>query len=64
MACPRCGCRVTYRYDMNPDFNDPEEDYWERCASCGAVFDIDWAGDDDFDPDEKFVEQICREAGE
>lgn len=66
MACPKCGCKVTYQFDPNPDFNDPDEDYWERCSACGEVFDTEFAADDDddFDPDEKLMEQIRREAGE
>lgn len=38
MACPACGCKTTYCYD--------DEDYapagdQERCAACGAIFDVD-----------------------
>jgi transcription initiation factor TFIIIB Brf1 subunit/transcription initiation factor TFIIB len=47
MACPVCGCKVTYSFD------DYDEDYMadyarERCASCGLVFDeLESADDDD-----------------
>jgi len=44
MACPKCGCKVTYPYyedDMQCDTMD------ERCAHCWHVFDVDTAADDD-----------------
>jgi hypothetical protein len=47
MACPKCGCKVTYQYDPFPDFSDPNEDYLERCAHCGEIFDSEFADDDD-----------------
>lgn len=47
MACPKCGCKVTYHYDDSYDGDCDGDDFWERCAACGHVFDIDLAGDDD-----------------
>ncbi len=42
MACPRCGCKVSYEFDDHEDdccgLNDER---LERCAACGAVFDIE-----------------------
>jgi len=47
MACPGCGCKVTYQHDcMDDDYNSEGEEY-ERCAACGFVFDIELAADDD-----------------
>lgn len=49
MACPSCGCKVHYQFNSEPDFAGDDERL-ERCAACGAVFDIeDAAGDDDED---------------
>ena len=66
MACPKCNCKVTYPLNA-PDYVPPEEDFWERCANCGHIFDGELEAvddDDDFDPDEKLMEQVRREAGE
>lgn len=51
MACPGCGCKVTYQYNgLDDDFNQEDEIY-ERCAGCGLVFDFELEGiDDDDDP--------------
>lgn len=38
MACPYCGCKVTYQYDNS--------EYLERCANCGKVFDVEMGLDD------------------
>jgi hypothetical protein len=40
MACPKCGCKVSYQYD-NGDDCGPTDDRLERCAACGEVFDLD-----------------------
>lgn len=38
MACPKCGCKVTYQF--NRDDDAPDDDRLERCAACGDVFDV------------------------
>lgn len=53
MSCPYCGCKVTYQY------NDSE--YLERCASCGKVFDIEMADDDEDDYDPRTTEEIFED---
>ena len=40
MACPQCGCKTTYCYDEGDDMPGGDERL-ERCAACGAVFDIE-----------------------
>jgi hypothetical protein len=36
MACPKCGCRVTYPVSRDDFF---QEDYErERCSVCGHIF--------------------------
>lgn len=52
MACPKCGCKVTYQYDdSDEDLSMPDERL-ERCSACGEIFDIDdhTPEDDDYDP--------------
>jgi predicted nucleic acid-binding Zn ribbon protein len=46
MACPNCGCQVTYRYD-NEDSIITMIEHLERCAACGEIFDVEMALDDD-----------------
>lgn len=46
MACPRCGCKVHYQYDPGDDLEQTDERL-ERCAACGAVFDIEDAAEDE-----------------
>lgn len=42
MACPKCGCKVTYQYDDGADLlQEPAAENLERCAACGEVFDIE-----------------------
>jgi DNA-directed RNA polymerase subunit RPC12/RpoP len=43
MACPECGCKVTYQYnDFEAEFElGSEAGYLNRCAACGAVFDLE-----------------------
>jgi hypothetical protein len=49
MACPKCGCKVSYQYDNGWDGEQTDERL-ERCASCRHVFDIeDHADEDDED---------------
>lgn len=48
MACPSCGCRVHYQFNSEEDFAGDDERL-ERCAGCGAVFDIEDAADDEDD---------------
>jgi uncharacterized protein YbaR (Trm112 family) len=40
MACPKCGCKVTYQYDSGWD-GEQSDEVLERCAACGEVFDIE-----------------------
>lgn len=49
MACPACGCKETYGfYDEEDDFRTVPDPGYERCAACGAIFDIeDHAPEDD-----------------
>lgn len=46
MACPKCGCKVTYQYDDGDDCGASDERL-ERCAACGEVFDIEDGADED-----------------
>ncbi|HET8762051.1 MAG TPA: hypothetical protein VFM12_01450 [Gemmatimonadales bacterium] len=46
MACPACGCKVHYQFNSEEGFTGDDERL-ERCAACGAVFDIEDAADDD-----------------
>lgn len=41
MACPNCRCRTTYQFDDSDQHNPMADDRLERCAACGAIFDID-----------------------
>lgn len=52
MACPKCGCKVSYQYDDGWDGVQYFENL-ERCAACGEVFDIEDSADED---DEQFSE--------
>lgn len=58
MACPKCGCKVTYCCNMD----DVEEDYdMERCSVCGAVFYLmDSAEDEPEDYTDLDYENDCR----
>lgn len=48
MACPKCGCKVTYC--CNGDDMGLNEYDMERCSSCGTVFYLmDSTEDDDGD---------------
>lgn len=38
MACPHCLCKVVYPFD---DEDEPQDDRQQRCAACGALFDLD-----------------------
>jgi predicted RNase H-like HicB family nuclease len=46
MACPSCGCKVHYQFNSEDDFAGDDERL-ERCAACGAVFDIEDSADED-----------------
>jgi hypothetical protein len=48
MACPDCGCKVHYQFNSEEGFAGDDERL-ERCAACGAVFDIEDAADDEDD---------------
>ena len=45
MACPKCGCFVTYQHDDD----DAIDARLERCAACGEIFDIEDSTPDDDD---------------
>jgi len=45
MACPKCGCRVTYC--CNDDDMGLDEYDMERCSACGTVFYLMDAADED-----------------
>jgi hypothetical protein len=48
MACPKCGCKVSYPYGHDAGWDDDFEDtQQERCAACGEVFHIDDHADED-----------------
>jgi DNA-directed RNA polymerase subunit RPC12/RpoP len=57
MACPSCGCKVHYQFN-DEDFG-PDDERLERCAACGAVFDIEDSGDED-DADLVGEEHVTR----
>lgn len=38
MACPQCGCKTVYEF---ADEDGPQDDRVQRCAACGAIFDLD-----------------------
>ena len=48
MACPNCGCKETYQFNSDDDFAGDDERL-ERCAACGAVFDIEDHADEEED---------------
>ena len=62
MACPKCGCMVTYQYDSGDDFGQ-SDDRLERCAACGEVFDIEDHADEDDDMEEITLEGGNRSGG-
>lgn len=49
MACPKCGCKCTYQWNGAGDDLEQTDDRLERCAACGAVFDIEDSADEDDD---------------
>lgn len=51
MACPKCGCKLHYQYDTGWDGEQQPENL-ERCAACGAVFDIEDSTDEEEDDGE------------
>lgn len=56
MACPTCGCKVSYQYDSGWD-GDAADENLERCAACGEVFDIaDSEPEDDGPTPEEWAE--------
>lgn len=50
MACPKCGCKVTYSYDPEWDGMGPSDERLERCAACRHVFDVEDSADEDDEP--------------
>lgn len=50
MACPNCGCKETYQFDGWHEDHDPGDESFDRCAACGAVFDIEDHTDEDDEP--------------
>jgi transcription initiation factor TFIIIB Brf1 subunit/transcription initiation factor TFIIB len=58
MACPECGCQVTYSYDDGDIVSMSELD---QCAACGEIFDAEMSVDDEpiteqWDRDENWIE--------
>jgi hypothetical protein len=51
MACPKCGCKLSYQYDPGDDLEQTDERL-ERCAACRHVFDIEDHTDEDDDDDD------------
>jgi hypothetical protein len=51
MACPKCGCKVTYEYAgaLEDALAADLDDRLERCAACGEIFDVDDHVDEDDD---------------
>lgn len=51
MACPKCGCKETHHFDCSDEDHGMSDDRLERCAACGAIFDIEdhTPEDDDYD---------------
>lgn len=41
MACPKCGCKVTYQYDDSDEDLAASDERLERCSACGEIFDIE-----------------------
>ena len=57
MACPKCGCRVTYYYEPESDYSTGDSEL-ERCSSCAEIFDVEFqADDDDLDLEDYIKEQ-------
>jgi hypothetical protein len=47
MACPKCGCKVSYQFDGdNSDECRGDDERLERCAACRHVFDIEDSADE------------------
>jgi hypothetical protein len=53
MACPECGCIVTYQYDDSWDGFDSTEG-WERCSACGYIFYAEDSAPDEEDYDDDY----------
>jgi DNA-directed RNA polymerase subunit RPC12/RpoP len=47
MACPECGCKVTYQYDPCGDDIYDNSGEFERCANCGKVFEAEDGEDEE-----------------
>ena len=60
MACPKCGCKVTYQYGEGDGF-DPYDDQLQRCGGCGNIFDIEDSADEDEDFDEAAASPLNME---
>lgn len=50
MACPRCGCKTTYDVDAGDDA-DSFDDWLQRCAACGHIFNTEDHTEEDDDDD-------------
>ncbi len=48
MACPKCGCKVSYEYCNGWDDESHAEEH-QRCAACRHVFYIEDSADEDED---------------
>lgn len=49
MACPKCGCKETYAYFGDDDYDEWADTFYDRCANCGHVFDNELEAVDDDD---------------
>lgn len=58
MACPKCGCKVSYQYDDGDD-DLPDDERIERCAACGHIFDIE----DELPEDDEYQSDVQAAAG-
>ena len=59
MACPKCGCKVTYIY-VEDDFAGLPDDQ-ERCAACGHIFYFEDHAEEEDDDVTLYAETtICK----
>lgn len=52
MACPKCGCKVTYTYCEDDILGLPGDQ--ERCSYCGHIFYVDDSSEDESEDDDEF----------
>ena len=62
MACPKCGCNVTYPYEPFDDWlRDPYYEQ-ERCSACNYIFYSEESLPDD-DPCDEYPENYMINGG-